>query len=82
MQYADVNRNKSGRDKMIAVGQKILVPRTGGTKTEGWIKAIIDRDHILAEFPLGETYRGKEIPEEYRGKTGQKVLSKNELEFI
>jgi len=69
---------------MIAIkpGQKIMVPRTGGAKTEGWVLAIIDQDHILAEFPLGETYRGNEIPEEYRGKTGQKVLSKNELEFI
>jgi hypothetical protein len=67
---------------VLETGRKILVPRTGGTKSEGWIKAIIDQDHILAEFPLGETYRGNEIPEEYRGETGQKVLSIKGLELI
>lgn len=69
---------------MIALktGQKVLIPRTGGGKTEGQIIAVIDWDHVLVEFPLGETYRGKQIPEEHRGRIGRKTLSIKELELI
>lgn len=60
---------------MLEIGQKILVPRTDGSTTPGQIKEIMEDGRVLVVFPLGETYRGREIPEEYRGRMGEKILS-------
>ncbi len=64
------------------IGQKVIVPRTGGSKTEGSIKAVIAPDYVLVEFPLGETLRGEKVPDELRGKTGTKILHVDKVEFL
>lgn len=53
---------------IVKPGQKVAVPRTGGTKSEGQIITIINQGRVLVEFPLGETFRGRKIPEELRGR--------------
>lgn len=64
------------------IGRQVNVPRSSGEVTPGTIVSVIKDDHVVVEFPLGDTYQGEKIPDEYRGKTGRKVLSIEGLEFI
>ena len=44
--------------KLLKVGDKVMIPRTGGGYSEGTIVSIC-RERAITEFPVGKTYRGK-----------------------
>lgn len=55
-------------------GDKVLVPRTGGTFSPGTILVINENGKALVEFAIGDTFQGQPAPEEIKNKTGIKVI--------
>lgn len=62
----------------MQIGDKVLVPRTGGGESAGEVIEVY-REHARVRFPIGEMCRGKVAPELIQGEYGYKTLRQSEL---
>lgn len=61
----------------MEVGQKVMVPRSDGTRSKGTITSLND-EYAVVEFCIGATFRGKPSPYAHDA-IGIKSVKKQEL---
>ena len=64
----------------MQIGDKVLVPRTGGGESEGEVIEVYT-EHARVRFPIGDTFKGRKLPgtlETY----GYKTIKQTELKLI
>lgn len=68
----------------MKVGDKVMVPRTGGGKTPGEIVHINPMNPLVArvKFICGPTYRGEPAPEGCENETVYKTVPLDQLKLI
>jgi hypothetical protein len=65
----------------VKIGDKVLVPRTGGGVSPGEVIELWG-DLARVQFRVGDLYRGKPAPEQFRDAMGHKTLKITELKPI
>jgi hypothetical protein len=65
----------------MKVGDRALVPRTGGGTTPGEIIEMYT-NRAVVKFRVGETYRGKPAPEKFQEANGYKTVPIEDLKLI
>lgn len=65
----------------MQIGDKVLVPRTGGGNTPGEIIEIYT-DHARVKFHIGDYFRGKPALPGIRSEYGYKTLRQDALKAV
>ena len=65
----------------MQIGDKVLVPRTGGGESEGEVIELY-KEHARVKFPLGDSFQGKPVPENIKSDYGYKTLRQSDLKPI
>ncbi len=67
----------------LKIGNKVMVPRTGGGETPGEVVEIyLFYDTARVRFPIEDTYRGREAAPELKDEYGYKTLRIGQLRLI
>ena len=62
----------------MQIGDKVLVPRTGGGTSEGEVIEVYT-EHARVRFLVGDYYHGQPVPEGVKGCYGYKTLRQDAL---
>lgn len=65
----------------MRIGDKVLVPRTGGGVSPGEVIEVY-REHARVRFPIGETFNGQPVSALIRNGYGHKTLRQSDLKLI
>jgi len=65
----------------MKAGDRVMVPRTGGSKSPGEIVEVYG-DKVRVKFVVGETFQGKPTPDEDKERYGYKTVSIDQLVLI
>jgi len=66
---------------MLNIGDKVMVPRTGGGESPGEIIELYTT-HARVMFAVGDTYNGNPVPDKFRGCNGYKTIRQDLLKPI
>ncbi len=65
----------------MKIGDKVLVPRTGGGISEGEVIELYTT-HARVKFLIGDAYRGEPVLENIKALYGYKTVRLSELKLI
>ena len=65
----------------MKIGDKVMVPRTGGGESEGEVIEVYT-EHARVRFPIGDTFHGQPAPELIKTEYGYKTLRQSDLKLI
>jgi len=65
----------------MQIGDKVLVPRTGGGESAGEVIEIYTK-HARVRFPIGDTFKGRKLPGTLETTYGYKTLRQSDLKLI
>lgn len=65
----------------MQIGDKVLVPRTGGGESEGEVIELYST-HARVRFPIGEMFHGNPAPPMIKGEYSYKTLRQSELKEV
>jgi hypothetical protein len=65
----------------VKIGDKVMVPRTGGGESEGEVIEVYT-EHARVRFPIGDTFHGQPAPVGVKGCYGYKTLRQDALKVV
>lgn len=63
------------------IGDRVLVPRTGGGETPGEVIELWG-DHVRVRFAIGDYFHGKPTPEGLKAQYGYKTIRSDRLKEV